>query len=198
MNANINGLFAQRIKNERKRLGLTQAQAAENCGVSRQIWGRYETGQAMPNSELLFVFQSIGMDIHYLFSGVQIGRTVAELRERGAMLGDGYRQLTENLAPSTRSEDERQLLLAYRDADEREKMFIQRAAGVDVAIDAPLAIDVADDEDDLAMITMRYEGDGGIQVGINHGELSIDRTKARRKSKSAAFSTGARRKKKTD
>jgi transcriptional regulator with XRE-family HTH domain len=58
-----------RIKEERLRLGLSQAQVAEKTGVSREMWGRYERGDAIPGGEVLFSFAGIGADIQYVMTG---------------------------------------------------------------------------------------------------------------------------------
>ena len=63
-------LFAPRLKIERKRLGLSQAEAAQVCGVSREIWGKYERAMAVPGGDVIFAFASAGADIHF----VKIGR----------------------------------------------------------------------------------------------------------------------------
>ena len=50
---------------------LTQAGAAEQCGVSREIWGRYERGLAVPGGEVLFSFANAGADVQYILTGVR-------------------------------------------------------------------------------------------------------------------------------
>lgn len=84
-------LFAVRLKNERNRLGLTQADIANKCGVSREMWGKYERGVALAGSEVLFSLTEIGVDIGYLFSGT---RSVP-LTENEISLLDDYRQSNE-------------------------------------------------------------------------------------------------------
>lgn len=68
---NKNSLFAQRIKQERLRLGLTQQKIANKCGISREMWGRYERGLAIANCELLFTLFSLGWDVLYIISGAR-------------------------------------------------------------------------------------------------------------------------------
>lgn len=67
-NSSLIGVF---LKDERKRLGLSQAEAAETCGVSREIWGKYERGLTMPGSEALYAFANFGADIQYVFTGIR-------------------------------------------------------------------------------------------------------------------------------
>ena len=61
----------QRIREERKRLGLTQAQAAEQCGILRQQWIRYEKGLSHMSLEVLERFDAIGADGAYLLAAVR-------------------------------------------------------------------------------------------------------------------------------
>ncbi|QGL25021.1 helix-turn-helix domain-containing protein [Neisseria brasiliensis] len=62
-------LFANRLKEERKKLGLTQAQAAEKCGISMRMWGDYERGKYFPRNENLIGIEKIGIDIQYVMHG---------------------------------------------------------------------------------------------------------------------------------
>lgn len=61
----------QRIREERKRLGLTQAQAAERCGIKRLQWVRYEKGEQQMSSRVLERFDAIGADGAYLLAAVR-------------------------------------------------------------------------------------------------------------------------------
>lgn len=60
---------AARLKDARKDLGLNQAEAAELCGVSREMWGKYERGLAVPGGEVLFAFAAAGADVQYILTG---------------------------------------------------------------------------------------------------------------------------------
>lgn len=68
---NLNSLFSVRLKNERNRLGLTQAEIAKKCGVSREMWGKYERGVALAGSEVLFSLAAIGVDMDYILLGTR-------------------------------------------------------------------------------------------------------------------------------
>ncbi|MFL1449194.1 helix-turn-helix domain-containing protein [Pseudomonas tritici] len=61
--------IAVRLKSERKRLALTQAEMAERCGISREIWCRYEQGKGLPGSEVLQAFLTAGGDVNFVLSG---------------------------------------------------------------------------------------------------------------------------------
>lgn len=68
---NFSSHCAPRIKEERLRLGLSQVQVAEKSGVSREMWGRYERGDAIPGGEVLFSFAIAGADIQYVLTGIR-------------------------------------------------------------------------------------------------------------------------------
>ncbi|MBX8588638.1 helix-turn-helix domain-containing protein [Pseudomonas cichorii] len=61
--------IAARLKRERKRLALTQAEVSERCGVSRETWCRYEQGNLLPGIEVLQAFLKAGGDVHLVLSG---------------------------------------------------------------------------------------------------------------------------------
>lgn len=65
----FSSLFCARLKEERKRLGLSQAEAAVECGVSREVWGRYERAAAIPGGEVLSGFAALGADVQYVLVG---------------------------------------------------------------------------------------------------------------------------------
>jgi DNA-binding XRE family transcriptional regulator len=46
----------------RERLGLTQEQAAEKIGVTRQTWIRWETGARKPSKPYLILFDMLEAD----------------------------------------------------------------------------------------------------------------------------------------
>lgn len=64
-------LFGKRLKEERNKLGLKQAEIAEKCGISREMWGKYERGENQPGSEKLLSFQKVGIDINYVIHGIR-------------------------------------------------------------------------------------------------------------------------------
>ncbi|GFM85392.1 hypothetical protein PSCICO_07910 [Pseudomonas cichorii] len=65
----FSSLSADRLKAERARLGLNQASAASLCGVSREIWGRYERGTTVPGGDVLFSFAQAGADVQFILTG---------------------------------------------------------------------------------------------------------------------------------
>ena len=63
--------FANRLKEQRKKLGYTQAQIAEICGVSGRMWGDYERGKYFPRNENLIAIEKAGIDVQYVMYGEQ-------------------------------------------------------------------------------------------------------------------------------
>lgn len=68
---NFDSLFL-RLAHERKRLGLTQAEAGDACGVSREMWSRYEKDKASMGCDVLALFAAAGADVNYILTGVRV------------------------------------------------------------------------------------------------------------------------------
>ena len=84
-----------RIKAERKRLSLTQIEAAEKCEVTRVQWGRYERGESEFGGRVLKAFIAIGADGAYILGGVR-GGTEHERKQFNAMLNTANLVADEN------------------------------------------------------------------------------------------------------
>lgn len=81
-----------RLKEERKRLKLTQAAASAIAGVSRETWSRYEGGAVSPGMEVLVAFALEGADVQYILTGER-GSNPPSTRER--LFLDQFRRSTE-------------------------------------------------------------------------------------------------------
>ncbi|WES88080.1 helix-turn-helix domain-containing protein [Dickeya fangzhongdai] len=66
---NFDSLCASRLKTERIRLALKQGDAADVCGVSREMWSKYERGIAVPGGDVLAQFALAGANIQYVLTG---------------------------------------------------------------------------------------------------------------------------------
>ncbi|GAB1388968.1 helix-turn-helix transcriptional regulator [Rubrivivax sp.] len=62
-------LFGQRLREVRKARGQKQEQMADAVGVSREQWGRYERGLAVPGADVLARAAQAGIDIRYVITG---------------------------------------------------------------------------------------------------------------------------------
>ncbi|KFK92774.1 DNA-binding protein [Serratia sp. Ag1] len=82
----MNKSIFERLKEERKKLKLTQATAAALAGIKRETWSRYESGLISPGMEVLAALASAGANIQYVLtgesSGVTLSRDEMELLQR--------------------------------------------------------------------------------------------------------------------
>lgn len=60
--------FFERIKEERKRLGLTQEEMAKAGGVRKQAQSLYESGKRFPDASYLIGISIIGADVTYILT----------------------------------------------------------------------------------------------------------------------------------
>ena len=64
-------MISSLLKEERKRLNLTQAEVASIVGVNRETWSRYESNKLMPGTEVLAAIAAAGADVQYILTGVR-------------------------------------------------------------------------------------------------------------------------------
>lgn len=62
-------LFGARLKEARKALGLSQSEAADLVGITREHWGRCEREVAVPGGEVLAALARAGADVNYILTG---------------------------------------------------------------------------------------------------------------------------------
>ncbi|HBN9615870.1 TPA: helix-turn-helix domain-containing protein [Pseudomonas aeruginosa] len=88
---------SERLRQERKRLSLTQAQAAQKAAVTRETWSRYETGALLPGMEVLAALANAGADVHYILTGQRQGvPSSAPAQEQETPLAPDERILLDN------------------------------------------------------------------------------------------------------
>lgn len=92
-----------RLREERKRIGVNQADAGALAGVTREQFSRYEGG-AMPGADVLVRLMGHGFDVNYVLGG---SRTFSEL---------------------SLSDDEQELLRSYRSTDHEGRQAVLRMA----------------------------------------------------------------------
>ena len=61
--------FSSRLKDERKRLKLSQAQLGEAGGVSKDAQLNYENGSRSPSAGYLELIANAGVDVQFLLTG---------------------------------------------------------------------------------------------------------------------------------
>ncbi len=77
-------LFGARLKEARKNLGLSQSEAAELTGVTREHWGRCERGLGIPGGEVLAALADAGSDVLYILTGTHAATHAALSQVRTA------------------------------------------------------------------------------------------------------------------
>lgn len=68
--------MGDRLKEERTRLGLSQAALAAAAGIPKATLVGYELGRRVPGGDALRSLASAGVDIHYVLTGVRSGGLV--------------------------------------------------------------------------------------------------------------------------
>lgn len=94
--------FAQRIKDERERIGMTQEQFAAVAGIKRNAQSKYERGKSTPTVTYLLAISSV-VDVGFILTGKQQNMTLTpeesflmhefrklDQRGKGAVLGAMY------------------------------------------------------------------------------------------------------------
>lgn len=88
----FSSLFGERLKEARKALGWSQAEAAGLAGVSREYWGRCERGVSIPGGEVLAALALHGVDVRYVLTGERESTPPAVLSGEERMLVESYRE----------------------------------------------------------------------------------------------------------
>lgn len=86
--------FERRLRNERERLGFSQADFAKNAGVKRITQYLYEKGDNVPNLRYLMAISVLGADLLYLLFETPFSNE-PELRFSPTVLRSIYRIMDE-------------------------------------------------------------------------------------------------------
>ncbi|PPT94919.1 transcriptional regulator [Xanthomonas arboricola pv. arracaciae] len=68
----------KRLKEERKRLGFTQADMAEQCGLSKWAQLNFEKDENLPGGAYLLAATAAGVDVLYVLTGERQGISAEE------------------------------------------------------------------------------------------------------------------------
>lgn len=115
----MNGI-ADRLKEERSRLGITQEVFAKEIGVSSRSQINYEKGIRKPDSEYLYLASMHGLDINYIITG---NRTI-DLKTELNLVLDAYSVIDEKLKDKKVSSDKKKemaiaLYELYKETDSK-------------------------------------------------------------------------------
>ncbi|WP_213626936.1 helix-turn-helix transcriptional regulator [Pseudomonas sp. Pc102] len=61
--------FADRLRNERQRLGMSQSAFGKAGGVQANAQGKYESGERSPSADYLQAIAAIGVDLQFVLTG---------------------------------------------------------------------------------------------------------------------------------
>ncbi|MBN8518744.1 MAG: helix-turn-helix transcriptional regulator [Candidatus Accumulibacter sp.] len=83
--------FSERLREERKRLGLSQTEFAKAVGVHLNTQSRYEKGHTEPDMAYLEAISQAGVDVVYVLSGMARGFSEEEAKrpEIRRLIGGG-------------------------------------------------------------------------------------------------------------
>lgn len=87
--------IGDRLKDERIRLGLNQAELGALAGVTKTTQFNYEKGARNPDSAYLAAVAAAGVDVLYVLTGQRTPEPEAALEMREKAVLDNYRALTE-------------------------------------------------------------------------------------------------------
>lgn len=128
----------QRLKEERERLGLSQAKFAESCGVGKTAQYTYEAGERSPDARYLQEAGRLGVDVWFVLLGRRTTEPDMESLAKGVVLHHISRQLgldpeelADVLATAARKE---KLAAQWQEDDDPTEVHRRAAALVDRAL----------------------------------------------------------------
>nr|WP_047908511.1 helix-turn-helix transcriptional regulator [Pandoraea faecigallinarum] len=80
-----------RLRDERKRLGLNQEEFALAGGVTRRAQTTYESGRRVPDARYLSAVARLGVDVQYVLTGARAVAVESNLSPDERALLDNYR-----------------------------------------------------------------------------------------------------------
>lgn len=69
-----------RLKDERKRIGLTQTELAERCGLTKRSQVNIEKDEHVPGGTYLAAASEVGIDVLYVLTGQRHGMSTEEVQ----------------------------------------------------------------------------------------------------------------------
>ncbi|WP_109078949.1 helix-turn-helix domain-containing protein [Aggregatibacter kilianii] len=75
-------LMGERLREERERIGLTQAALGAVGGVQKQAQLKYENGARNPTSEYLIEIAKVGIDVSYVLFGTRANNALTAEEEQ--------------------------------------------------------------------------------------------------------------------
>ncbi|GAB2927900.1 helix-turn-helix domain-containing protein [Hafnia psychrotolerans] len=69
--------IGERLREERERLGLSQAAIGEIAGIRKQTQLKYEKGDNSPDAAYLATLSKFGLDVLYVVTGIRSAETMS-------------------------------------------------------------------------------------------------------------------------
>jgi transcriptional regulator with XRE-family HTH domain len=88
--------LGSRLKEARKRLGLSQQEFGAIGGVEANAQGKYESGERIPRSDYLAALKKKGIDVLYILSGEKTPMASESLSDAERNIIMHYRVLSED------------------------------------------------------------------------------------------------------
>lgn len=107
-------VMGARLKEERKRLGLSQHELGALGGIEANAQGMYERGARFPNSTYLSSVAKAGVDILYVVTGVKKVRAADSISEMDTKVLHELDGLPEDV-----QDDIKQLITTLSEGDEK-------------------------------------------------------------------------------
>ncbi|TPQ28792.1 hypothetical protein C2U69_33055 [Cupriavidus pinatubonensis] len=83
--------FGERLKEERQRLGFTQAEFGKRVGVANTAQSRYEKGESSPDMGYWNAVANLGVDIAYVLAGWSRPQNAVSLDAARIAAGQAYK-----------------------------------------------------------------------------------------------------------
>jgi transcriptional regulator with XRE-family HTH domain len=87
--------FGERLREERSRLGINQAEFGELAGVTKKTQGIYERGDRSPDAAYLAAIAAAGVDVLYVLTGQRTPQAEDALSVRERTVLHTFRELSE-------------------------------------------------------------------------------------------------------
>lgn len=136
-------LLQERLLAERERMGLSQQQLADACGITIRSQRNYEKGERAPDSDYLSAFAEVGGDVLFVLTGNPQSTNLAVDPAEQVLL-DSYRRCS---APAKQT-------------------LIQTAALLSAGLSQPATPAAA------AKQVMKNNGSGSVQIGSIGGDYN--------------------------
>ena len=86
---------ANRLREERERLGMSQQEMAEAGGVKKMAQWTYEKGERHPDTRYLAAIAGLGVDVLFVLTGKRSQPVESRLSKRAQTLLDNYENASE-------------------------------------------------------------------------------------------------------